>query len=385
MTRISVLKTQSEFAAIREQWNTLLLASHSQSPFLCWEWLYSWWKIYGEARQDHELHILIAYEDNEAKAILPGYIHSEGHAGKKTFSFLATQYETSDYLEVISEQKVQQDYTCKLLEHLLTNNPDIAIVDLQNISTHSEFATTIKQWARQQKYTLREIAEATCPCISIQGEFSDFLKTLPRRRSELGRKTRRMQEKFSADISYIQNLSELEHTMDKLFQLHELRLGAKQGSTKFNRQSREAFHLNISQRFLENDILRLFTLKVDGEILAVVYGFKFKNAFYGYQTGMDPDWSKHSPLFVLWAKAIEYSFETNLNIFDFMRGEQSYKSDMTGEKRYLTTFRIATNPTGKFLLLSEAFILNCKNKIKQLLPKKLWQQLLNIKNRLIRQ
>src|SRR5438309_4520053 len=56
------------FRALRSDWDELLGASSSDSPFLTWEWLFSWWSHFSE---DRRLHILALREHDRLIAIAP--------------------------------------------------------------------------------------------------------------------------------------------------------------------------------------------------------------------------------------------------------------------------------------------------------------------------
>ena len=59
---LEIIDSAWGFSALRAEWNSLLRASASASPFLTWEWLHTWWQQLGGA------------------STLPGY-HSNRFAG----------------------------------------------------------------------------------------------------------------------------------------------------------------------------------------------------------------------------------------------------------------------------------------------------------------
>ena len=54
---IQIIKTKDEFCGLREVWNQLLSRSDSDTIFLTWEWLSSWWEAYTGPTDD--LHIIV--------------------------------------------------------------------------------------------------------------------------------------------------------------------------------------------------------------------------------------------------------------------------------------------------------------------------------------
>ena len=46
--KAEVLRDTTGFASLREEWDALYGSCPSATPFQSWEWLYSWWEVYGE-------------------------------------------------------------------------------------------------------------------------------------------------------------------------------------------------------------------------------------------------------------------------------------------------------------------------------------------------
>src|SRR3990172_5245179 len=43
-----VITDQEEFRRMKEDWNSLLSKNLTNTIFLTWEWLYTWWEVFGE-------------------------------------------------------------------------------------------------------------------------------------------------------------------------------------------------------------------------------------------------------------------------------------------------------------------------------------------------
>src|SRR5215210_4841277 len=46
----AVLPDTKDFASLQEEWDELYENCPLATPFQSWEWLYSWWEVYGEGR-----------------------------------------------------------------------------------------------------------------------------------------------------------------------------------------------------------------------------------------------------------------------------------------------------------------------------------------------
>jgi hypothetical protein len=53
---VSVLTDPKAFRDMKGEWNSLLEESEARNIFLTWEWMHTWWEIYG---RNSELHIIL--------------------------------------------------------------------------------------------------------------------------------------------------------------------------------------------------------------------------------------------------------------------------------------------------------------------------------------
>jgi hypothetical protein len=68
---LKIFTDESGFAALQDQWNTLLARSRANTLFLTWEWQTTWWRCLGEG----DLWLLAWYDQGRLLAIAPLYLH----------------------------------------------------------------------------------------------------------------------------------------------------------------------------------------------------------------------------------------------------------------------------------------------------------------------
>jgi CelD/BcsL family acetyltransferase involved in cellulose biosynthesis len=93
---------------------------------------------------------------------------------------------------------------------------------------------------------------------------------------------------------------------------------------------------------LQRDWLRLYCLEIGGEIAAMIYSYRFRKHVFLVQAGFDPAYAKLSPGNVLLGYALEHAIGEGNAVFDFLRGEHSYKQMLaTGSRETVsvTAFR----------------------------------------------
>lgn len=372
-----LIETSHQFAELRESWNFLLNETGIASPFLTWEWMYCWWVDYGEKEPDFSLSIVIVKKGGELVGILPGYIKKQRLFGRtiSTFLFLGSEYESSDYLDVIRKDTRDIDLVVSLFQILLKEKK-IDQMAFYNILEDCPILNAIDKFAKQIEAQTIVKPHRICPYLPLNGNWDSFVNSLSKnQRYNLRRRTRKLFEDFRAKITILEDPCELETAVDELFQLHDDRFKTKEEKSIFRADLRKDFHKKVSGYFLERDILKLFRLSVDNKTIASLYCYEFANKLFYFQFGMDPEWAKHSPGVVIMGQGIKYAIDKKLDYFDFMRGGEHYKFKWTDKFRNMVTVDLAVTPKGKQMLGLREFRLGVKNSMKAMIPEKIWNSL----------
>jgi CelD/BcsL family acetyltransferase involved in cellulose biosynthesis len=76
-------------------------------------------------------------------------------------------------------------------------------------------------------------------------------------------------------------------------------------------------------------------MSLDGKPVAAIYGFLYRRMFYFYQAGFDPDYARLSLGLVAQGLAIQAAMEEGAEGYDFLHGDERYKSLWTRDTRKL--------------------------------------------------
>ena len=90
---------------------------------------------------------------------------------------------------------------------------------------------------------------------------------------------------------------------------HATRYADRGGSTAFSSPSVMAFHEDVTCRALDSGWLRMYALRLDDSIAAVLYGFNYGDRFYFYQHGFDDRYKAHSVGLVLMALSVRAALD----------------------------------------------------------------------------
>src|ERR1022692_4645942 len=84
---------------------------------------------------------------------------------------------------------------------------------------------------------------------------------------------------------------------------------------------------------------RLFLLKAGGAAVSALYVFSVGQTFQFYQCGIHPGWVRYGLGQVLIGNAIEQTIAAGHATFDFLRGDESYKTQWADRSHENTTLR----------------------------------------------
>ena len=333
MLLVKEINNQSEFSGLKKNWTALLKKSGSDTVFLTWEWMYTWWECFQENRQ---LFILTVYDESEKLvAIAPLCMDKKKIGGIPVLNymkFLGTMPISSDHLDFIISKGVERKALGAIVEHLYQENRwDFCI--LTNIPITSLTGRLLKDIMGHRPFQA-EISQV-CPYIPLPDQIEVFYSSLSRnRRNTIMRRRRNLQKNYNGfELVKCKNSDEIDDAMERLFKLHQKKWIELKHKGNFARNQIRDFHKKVAGTFLNTDMLGLYFLRVQGKDVAALYTFKYNNKLFYYQGGWDPEWYKDRVGSILTNLVIEDAINRGYSEYDFLRGTEDYKIRLTDKKR----------------------------------------------------
>lgn len=335
--RVETLSDLAGFTGLREEWNELLGASRSDSLFLTWEWLHSWWT---HAKSEGRLAILTVRRGGQLVGIAP-FLSRRGLFGGSRLEFLGTGRVGSDYLDVIVRRGAEDDVLRSLARHVKRLG---AVLDMKQVRVTASAASGLARELRRSGFSIRATRTHRCPFIDLSGRSWDaYLRSLgSEHRSDFRRKLRKLEAQGELSFELVSSEARRRALVPVLFELHRLRWSERGGSDGLF--GLEAFHERISRLAFEHGWLRLFLLRLDGAPAAALYGFRYGRVFSFYQSGLDPRFLRWSVGVVALGLAIKSALEDGAAEFDLLHGEEPYKLHWASGSRRLG--RLTAFPNG---------------------------------------
>jgi CelD/BcsL family acetyltransferase involved in cellulose biosynthesis len=309
-------------------WNSLLDRSAAPSVFLTWTWQTEWARAFAP---HHALQILaVRGDDGSLAGLLP--LYEDGSERLRVLGGV----DVSDYLDLIAPAGTEEDVWHALLQHRAVQRVEW---DLHAVRAASPTAEILPRIA--PSWGLRAVAEIEerCPVLALPATWDGYLATLSGKdRHELKRKARKLEREL-ADVSVRSHAGAegWDEALDQFLTLHRL---SKVGKARFMDERMERFFRDVTLSIARRGWGRLWFLESEGVPVASFLCIEHGRSVGLYNSGFDPAHARLAPGIVLLARVIKDAIERGVPVFDFLRGEESYKRDFGPTAENLLNIRI---------------------------------------------
>jgi CelD/BcsL family acetyltransferase involved in cellulose biosynthesis len=308
------------FTALRPRWNELLHDSAADNPFLTWDWLHTWWV---HLREASALRLIVVRAGDELIAIAPLRLVQNPLSFMSRLEFLGTGNAGSDYLDLIIRRGREAEGIQAIARYLKSRNLAVRFNHLPPTSLAAQLAAQLAG----EGWTTATADDGTCPVIPLAGHtFDTYLATLgSSHRANVRRRIKALGQQFEMRFEPVTAHAERRQMLDALAVFHAKRYSDRGGSSAFSAASVRAFQEEVTRRALDRGWLRMYSLRLNGEIAAVMYGFNYGGTFYFYQHGFDDRYKAQSVGLVLMGLSIRAAIDEGAGEFDMLWGTEPYK------------------------------------------------------------
>lgn len=348
------------FAAMQPQWRDLLAASDSNSLSLTYEWLSTWWGVYGEHRQ---LRVVAIWSGQRLLGAAPLLRRTSVHwhfgvLPYRRYDLLASGEAPgdaicSDYLDWLAvrgeERRVVAAIMRALADELRREWHEIVLPD---ISSASPILEALQHECRNRGLVWEIVESQPSPHIKLPdtwdallGQFGSSLRYKVRR----GRKDF---EKQGGTYRVVSTAAEIPDAYRTLVRLHEARWRARGLAGAFASPLRNAFHTRFLPLALERGWLRLGILALPDRPIGAIYNFSYEGRVYFYQSGIElQQQSTLRPGVLMHAYELEDAIARNCREYDFLKQDSpDYKDEWANANRTLASARIAERGSKQSIL-----------------------------------
>ncbi|HEX2568902.1 MAG TPA: GNAT family N-acetyltransferase [Polyangia bacterium] len=330
----------AELPALATAWDALIDEQAPGAVFRSAAWLLPWWKHFSPGK---ELRIYVARSAATGRlvGVLPAYRVPTPLGGSR-LRLMGDDTVGSDYLGVIARPEDQGAATRAIVRALAAEEHDLCF---NFVAEDDPLVEALRHQATRDAGQFTAAPLLPCPYLDITaaGDFRRWRDGLPRGGgAQLVRRRRWLERRPDFALEVVTEESKMVGALATLWQLHQGRWAREGGSDAVDRPEVIAFHAEAGTELARRGWARVYLLHVEGAARAALYGFERGGRFAYYQSGNEPAWRQRSVGTVVLGAAIEDAFARGLCEFDFLHGDEAYKSTFAASRRWLLQVRVAT-------------------------------------------
>lgn len=305
--------------SLRAEWSALGDRCPWTTPFQRPEWLIPWAHHFGADSSE----ALTLRAGGALAGLLPLFVIR--HRSERVVALLGQGL--SDYLDVLIDPSRAPSGAQRIIDALLTREDVWNTLSLESLRMTSPLLRVAfpSGW--------REDIAPRMPTLVLPLAEAEALRTR-RLRTGLRQAHRRVSGAGGFEVTRVQG-DAVRPTLEALFLLHQRRWTQRGQPGLFASDAVRAFLHDVARELSASGRLRLSTLRLEGRLAAVDFGFRDGDTVYAYATGFDPELSRFSPGLLLTEQAIQAARDEGAQAFDFLRGQEAHKLLWGAEEQVL--------------------------------------------------
>lgn len=319
-----IIEGENAFLKFEPDYRMFYESVSTGNPFNSPEWIYTW---YDHHRNQGTPYLIAIYSDRDRRLVgtFALFLMGGREWHQPSLRLVPMAYDSADYLEPL----------CERADHAVLDTLMSAVAKLLR-NCHGElYIPQAPQMFAQSlcdvlsRRHIRHVARAAsrCPYIQLTATFEDFLNARfkPKTRQTLRRKQRRLSDVGEVSIRVAQSDSELDALLPIVAEIETQSWKGDANIGLFSPRTK-AFYGAVLKRLVMAGEARISLLTVDEEPIAYEIGLLSQAHYMMYGTGYLPRYERYSPGAQLMLKNIEYAIDAGCHVYDFMCGNESYKS-----------------------------------------------------------
>ncbi len=342
---ISRIETRELPSALADDWNRLA----GDVPCRQWEWLEPWWRHYRTSSD--ELFVLLVRDAlGELLGIAPLYLSRSLRNGR-VVRFLGSGDVCSDYLTIFSKPELRTPIIDEVVRYLTgTAAGAWDMIELHGVEANDEATAQLVGRLAEQDYLVHQQPGESCWRLELPPDWESYVKTLSKTRRERTRQTvRQAFDSGRATSRQVVDREDVPRYFDLLVELHQKRRQSMGEQGCFVDAKFESYHREVMERFFAMGRLRLQHVRLDDRLVAIDYGLIGGKTIYFYQSGIETDVLDQRPGWIGAIGSLRAAIEQGYRTFDFMRGDEAYKSSWRAQPQPTIETRIvARRPSARW-------------------------------------
>jgi len=350
---VQIIMDDAGFDRLESEWNELFLCSPTASPPLRFDWVRTWWRIYGPVygSRGTGLRLIIMRRNGRLIGALPLYLSRSAVplVGVRRLRFISTgaaEFEETcaEYLDLLHAPG-EAGVCLDLLVPLLTSSPELAWDELI-LPDMSQTSPLLELGRRLNNGRLRvqQFSPGVCHIAELGGGLEQYLVGLSPTTRKKARKMLRDLQTPEYKFEVAATTEQINLFFDQMVELHRKRWTAD-GKTGSFAPRHAQFHRELLLKLAPSGQAVIARLCYCDRPIALCYGHRVRAKYDGYQMGVDHDVKEvHSPGAALYLGLVCHLSRIGVIMSDQLLGCNRFKLDYCKQERPLMSVK-ASQPT----------------------------------------
>jgi CelD/BcsL family acetyltransferase involved in cellulose biosynthesis len=297
-------------------WNKLVTRSETNSVFQTYEWISSWWKVFGAQRK---LLVIAVYRDNRLAGIAPLMVEP-APGGLSIIKFIADG--NADYCDFILAEP-REPVLRAIVDFLAAQRTEWRSICLNNIPQQSSTVEWLKSLCTEHHLPLLVCGQVDCPAFIIERQKGKATAVL--RKESLKRPYNYFRAHGEVQFTELASPDQARAYLPQFFDQHVSRWQSTRNPSLFTNPRNRKFYSELLNRLLPTGWLVFSVVKFNNQPIAFHYGFDYGGTFLWYKPSFDVSYRKHSPGNLLLRFLLQRAIERGCSEFDFTIGNEEFK------------------------------------------------------------
>jgi CelD/BcsL family acetyltransferase involved in cellulose biosynthesis len=324
---IQEITSLDALAEIGPAWGSLLKNVRTNTIFQTYEWVSSWWEVYGKSSR---LCVLILKEGEEIRGIAPLMLRDYKVLRRLTL----IGRHRADYSDFIVHKDRPEDYRA-FLSHLAFGLRNYDEVMLENVPETSPLLHALDEYS--PRFIIKKHVIDVCPYLTLDERTEEILRNIERKQS-LKRKMKKLSEKGTLRFRHYSDQEEMEKALGPLLEAYLQRFD--RANLKKRLPLEIDFHLELLRRMGPKEMIQFSVLELDDQPIAQHFGFSYNGVYHWVKPGFNPLYAEHSPGVVMLYYLIEHAWKNGYREFDFLRGKEPFKTNIAEHFRQVMMVKL---------------------------------------------
>jgi CelD/BcsL family acetyltransferase involved in cellulose biosynthesis len=326
---VETVTDEQTFLQLRPEWDDAVARAQIGHPFLCHDWIRTWWECFGDAA---ELHVIVVRAGGQIVAIAPLLFERTRMYGMPVRRLRLLQNDHSPRSDFIVADYVSQSYHA-IWTSLFHERHKWDVMLLSQLPPETATVEFVKGLAAADGCATGLWRSGCSPYLPIGGTEAEYFAGLSAKfRQNLRNRMTRLSRLGKPALEIVSDSSLAEAVGDAI-RLEESGWKRDAGTAISTDRNTREFYMRLAARMADRGSLRLMFLNVNGRRIATSYSIEHHRRLFLCKTGYDPEYNTCSPFKLLMHFIVRYAFAEGATEIDLLGDTEPWKAEWTEASR----------------------------------------------------